>query len=279
MKSTGKFLVSVFGDCKAHKTTAEIIKAHSSNKTDIRKLAIGDIDLSGIKKVIDLGCGFGYFTEELLNAVSPDAVFYGIDCHEIYRKEYLRLCDQANHQAYYFTEGIQALAGFETNRPDLILSSYSMYFFREALPIIARINGNNGKLIIITHGDKHLQELADSIIDFIFRFRSEKITSLPFNDLLENFSGLHSYHLLKTYFENVKMTEYCNQLVFSGKNIKDLINYVSLKKPFFMPFNYLNDPEFLKEFQDYLSNSLGHDKELKINKNDLIFYCTNYKQV
>ena len=48
-----------------HKLTKNIISTYSTNRIDVRELALSNLDISNAEKVLDLGCGYGLFEEKL----------------------------------------------------------------------------------------------------------------------------------------------------------------------------------------------------------------------
>ena len=78
MNGKDSLLANVFKDAKKHQEIAGIIKDHLQPKTDIRQLALDGLDLSSSKRILDLGCGFGFFTEALKGRVSNDAIITGV---------------------------------------------------------------------------------------------------------------------------------------------------------------------------------------------------------
>ena len=55
-----------------HIRTKHIILNYSRNAGDIRKIALEGLDLSRVKRVLDLGCGYGFFTESLKGLLKND---------------------------------------------------------------------------------------------------------------------------------------------------------------------------------------------------------------
>jgi len=62
-----------------HETVSAILRQRSTNKSDVREVALRDLDLSSAKSILDLGCGFGFMEESLATRVAPDARFVGVD--------------------------------------------------------------------------------------------------------------------------------------------------------------------------------------------------------
>ncbi len=95
LNQTTKELAEVFMDVETHLKINNIIQNHSSNPQDIRAIALEGIDFSQAEKLLDLGCGFGFFSQALKGKIIPQARVTGIDCHSGYRDFYIDLCKKA----------------------------------------------------------------------------------------------------------------------------------------------------------------------------------------
>jgi len=91
-KQNSNGLAQVFGDANLHLSIANIIQKHLCNGKDIREVALNVLDLSKKKNIIDLGCGFGFFTRGLIGKVHHNAKITGIDRHSRNKQLYLSAC-------------------------------------------------------------------------------------------------------------------------------------------------------------------------------------------
>ena len=85
-------LSEVFRDASGHRESSAVILAHSTNKEDIREFALRNVNIKDATQVIDLGCGFGFFTMALKEKINNTAIVSGIDCFAEYREPYLSVC-------------------------------------------------------------------------------------------------------------------------------------------------------------------------------------------
>ncbi|MEA2101604.1 MAG: class I SAM-dependent methyltransferase, partial [Thermodesulfobacteriota bacterium] len=114
-----------------HRRTSEVIKNHSLNKDDIRGIALEGMDLSKITEVLDLGCGYGFFTEALKERLPANTRITGVDIIDAHnRASFLDTVSAFG----YSGEFVHMDAGaFIHETPgssfDLIIASYSLYFF------------------------------------------------------------------------------------------------------------------------------------------------------
>ena len=140
-------LAGVFRDATKHRQIAGIIGKYLLNRNDIREVALNEIELSDSKDILDLGCGFGFFTEALKDRVHQDARVTGIDRYPEYEWFYFQSCEKAGIKADFRSNGIDLIRKLNDNSFDLILCSYALYFFPEAIRDIARVLKDNGVLL------------------------------------------------------------------------------------------------------------------------------------
>lgn len=106
-------------------------------------------EVAGENTLLDVGCGEGFYTHkfnECANVVST----YGLDISKPavkYAAKRFKDC--------YFSVASSSNAPFENNAFDIITSVFSPLFDKE----LARLNNNNGTLIVASPGSNHLTEL------------------------------------------------------------------------------------------------------------------------
>ncbi len=72
-----KKIRKVFRNVQKHLLIGQLIRQFSTNKEDIRKTALRQVDLSNCQNVLELGCAFGAFTEALKDKLHPAAKITG----------------------------------------------------------------------------------------------------------------------------------------------------------------------------------------------------------
>jgi SAM-dependent methyltransferase len=268
-------LSEVFRDTSGHLESSEIIITHSSNKEDIREFALHNVNLEHAMKVVDLGCGFGFFTQSLKGKISPEAVVTGIDCFMEYREPYLTLCREAGYMGQFYGSGMNALSNFKPASVDLVLSSFSMYFFPEVIPRVASLLSPDGIFILITHYSTHLRELTDLISEILNKLGLPQKDSFPHDKLIRNFPAEEGLNRLFGYFEKIEKRDYPNELIFARGSTGELLKYVNYKKSFFLPDSVLKDPSLTRQVESFLLKKAGENKEFRITKKDAVFICTH----
>jgi len=225
-----KRIRAVFRDVQKHLAIAQFIRRFSTNKEDIRKKALINIDLSASRNVLELGCAFGSFTEALQGRLHPDAQITGMDMIPEYKPLFLDACRRAGYVGHFYSSGIQRIKKIRDNTFDLVICSYALYFFPEIIPDISRILRNKGYFITITHSRKDMHEMV-SIIKKITK-QSIKSPALPLEIIFEQFSAENGALLLKPFFGQITEIEFNNSLVFQSDDLDHFWNYFLFKNHF-----------------------------------------------
>ena len=97
----------VFRNVQRHLLIGELIRQFSTNKEDIRKTALSQIDLSNCQNVLELGCAFGAFTEALQGKLHPQAQITGLDIIPEYEHFFLDACKRAGYAGTFSSSGVE----------------------------------------------------------------------------------------------------------------------------------------------------------------------------
>ena len=275
MSDKNILLAEVFRDAGKHREVSEIISRHLVNKQDIRELALKGADLSNKKQILDLGCGFGFFTEALENRLDPDSIVTGIDRYPELEWFYLQSCDTAKLRGRFLSNGSQIISEMEDNSVDLVLSSYALYFFPEIIPHIPRILKKDGTLIAITHACPHMKEFTMYVRSILKDFGIEIKGALPYEDLIGNFCSMSGQQLLQPYFREMTLSSFDSKLYFGKNDFQDFKSYFDFKHSFFIPESLDPDDRLHKEVVSRIKMDFEQGKELQITKNDVIFICSH----
>lgn len=245
-----ELVIRSYADLGLHKTIGELIKGHSENKEDIREVAKRLVDLSKVRDILDLGCGYGWFEEALPNGFRS---ILGIDCLEANREGFLAVAKTVATNAQFVEMLLPAPINAEPESFDLVVSAYSLYFFPEILPEVRRILRPEGAFLIITHSASMLEE-GEEFFDFS-----------NLRQVINNFSAENGEALLKQYFGTVKAQDYHNALVFVKEEKDDLAKYIDFKREF---ISKDVSPAVVKAKMIYELEIRG---TMRFNKNDRIF--------
>lgn len=275
-KSIRKNLAAVFNDTDSHIKVAKIICDHLVNYQDIRNIALESIDFSNVRNILDLGCGFGYFTKGLIHKVRPETNITGIDCHLKYKQLYMKACSEAGLQGNFISSGISAIDAVKPKSVDLILCSYALYFFPDFIEQIACTLKDDGTFVVITHAQPHMKEFTHYVKSILLTEGIECNEPLPYESLIDGFSNENGKTLLSANFLNVKSINYIGRLLFESKDIEDFRDYFKFKRSFFIPCKESDIEELSSIILARMKNDIQRLSKFEISKNDIIYICKKH---
>ncbi|MBP8625918.1 MAG: class I SAM-dependent methyltransferase [Syntrophorhabdaceae bacterium] len=243
-------IVKGYSDHRFHKRIGELIKQYSKNKIDIRDEVKKLVDFSHYHRLLDLGCGYGWFLEPL--PASFDFIM-GIDCNAENESQFLSIAKNKSREAQFKRLFLPTHIDMPSGHFDIIVSAYSLYFFPEALPEIRRLMDPEGVFIVITHSKSMLIE-------------GERFFSFDnLRKVIESFSAENGYNILKKFYSRIDYVDYPNELIFTNKDSQALSQYIDFKRVF---IEKDANPEQVKE---RMLKELKERKLLSFNKDDRIF--------
>ncbi|MBN3036691.1 MAG: class I SAM-dependent methyltransferase [Bacteroidales bacterium] len=267
-------LADVFSDVAAHMSVAQIIRDHLTNRRDIRETALEGLDLSWVGNILDVGCGFGYFTEGLKGRISPGATATGVDLHPGYSDPYLEACRKCEFEGSYFATPVEGFKNPEHRIFDLILCSYSLYFFPQSIGHIVRSLNKGGIFVAITHSHRHMADFFRLIAQELVKQGMTDHDVLPYSHLISNFSDENGASLLATHFGHVEQRAHPGSLVFRQNDKEAFKDYFRLKSPFFLK-DPIHEMVFDEAILDKLLEIIDREGMIRINKDDVIFIGRN----
>jgi SAM-dependent methyltransferase len=243
-------VLNAYSDVGAHRKIGFLIRHHSENKEDIREIAKKALDWRNIHRILNLGCGYGWFEEALENRFD---LLVGIDLRDENREDYLRAARAISAACSFVRLELPSPFDMPSGSFDLIVSIYSLYFFPGILPEAKRLLAPEGAFLCITHSERMLEEAEE-----FFQFR--KLTKI-----IERFSAENGESHLKSYFRSVTHIDYHNSLVFEASDREDLHNYIFFKK------DAIASEVNSDLLEEKLLWEMGRKGILRLNKNDRIF--------
>jgi SAM-dependent methyltransferase len=268
-------LASVFKNASLHRKIAGIIRDHLNDKADIRLQALNGLDLSNARNILDLGCGFGFFSEALQGLVPEHAVVTGIDRFPEYEWFFFQSCDKAGVKGDFRCDGIQHIEKLESNAYDLILCSYALYFFPEVIPHIARVLKKDGCFIAITHMIPHMPEFTSYIRGILKEKGLILMADLPYESLISRFSNENGMEMLNPFFSSIRKHDFKAILTFGSNDHEPLVEYFNFKHHFFIPEAIDPEDELHQKVVSAIKRDLLEGNGMRVSKNDIIFICTN----
>lgn len=274
-KTKDEQLADVFRDVNLHAAIAEIIVRHSTNQQDIRALALSGLDLRSYRKILDLGCAFGFFSQALKGKVHPQAKIMGVDAWVEYKDQFISTTQKAGLESEFHAIDIHDIEKLPSSSFDLIICSYALYFFPEIIPYITKLLTHNGIFIALTHVSPHMIQLIDIIKTCLRSFGINTADCLPEEELINRFSSENGRQKLTPWFREIQQIEYKNSLKFDSTQYDDIIKYIRFKRLYFIPDGPSGRANILQLLEECIRKQLSTEKDFIISKNDIVFLCTD----
>jgi SAM-dependent methyltransferase len=264
----------VFKDVHEHQRIAELIQRFSTNKGNVQKIALEGLELGKCRQILDLGCAFGSFSEKLRGRVPPDASATGVDIIAAYESLYLAACGRASLRGRFFSTGSPILKTFPERSFDLVLCSYALYFFPEAIPDVARLLRTDGVFAVITHYRRSTGELIDLTKRILETNGLLRERDLPLEIITDRFSSDNGEALLKHWFGRVQVIDFNNKLVFTKQDTEYLLEYFRFKSPLYLTDAGLHAEAVLPLILEGLARASREHNGMAVSKDDRIFICS-----
>ncbi len=261
-----------------HIDTGRYILSYSKNTADIRDVALEGLDLRGVESAIDLGCSYGFFTEKMAPRLGKSAFITGIDIvDEENRDSFLRIVEAAGRRGRFIGGSADQVKHFESRTFDLVVASYSLYFFPHLIGEIGRILRRGGIFIAVTHTERSLDEIIGLIPGTMSRVGLESSGELAIRRLFRAFSMESGREKLEEFFDRIEIVVYPNKLVFPKENIEDCIDYLYKKRCLLFKEVIDEKPELLEHVMGEIFGELKaiaqREGAVEITKSDCIFRC------
>jgi SAM-dependent methyltransferase len=247
-----------------HAAISDIIRRRSSHAADVRDVALAGLNLRRAHRVLDLGCGFGFMTARVLPRLAKDALVLGVDTWEENRKPFVDAVTRAHRRAEFRAMRIGADLPWADKSFDLVLASYSLYFFPAVLGEIARLLHPQGLFLSITHSEDSFHAL--------YAVAGVAPGRTPLLALLRSFSAENGAAQLRRHFGRVEQIEYRNDLRFERTQFEDILRYVHCKIPLLLPHREPAD-EVPADVRSRLQRLMAEAPFFVIEKDDAIFRC------
>lgn len=267
-------LRATFGRVKLHRLVGHIIRHYSTNKADICRLALEGISFSTPVRVLDLGCGYGQFTAHLKGLLPAGSACLGIDQMESNRPAYLQAVEEAGLEGCFRCAPVERIADLAPRSFDLILASYSFYFFTPILPRIARILTTEGWFISITHSTRALRELITDMEVALGQGSPSGKRILP---LQADFNAENGVRKLSPYFRQVERILYPNRLVFPFSELERCFYYLDFKGALLRDEDVEIETGFTERLHAVVRDKSRREGSYILTKDDAIFRCRGPK--
>lgn len=257
--------------------TRYIIKTYSTNKSDIRDIALNGLNLKNVKRVLDIGCGYGFFVEKLKGMLDDGAIIIGIDMVENNREPFLHSVASIQYKGEYITGNADVITNMAKSSFDLIITSYSLYFFPNLMREISRILAPHGIFIAVTHSKNTLQEVLGIINTCMERLNIKTMEKTLISRLFLAFSREEGKVQLENHFKRVEQIDFMNSLIFPHEYIEDCIFYIEKKKNLIYKEVLERSPNKFEAMRRCVELNIAEISKnngvLTINKDDAVFRC------
>jgi len=247
-----------------HETISTIIQRHSTNSTDVREFVLRDQDLSSAKEILDLGCGFGFMSEALACRAAPDARLVGVDAWGSNEAPFLKKVSSTGRSASFECIQVDSRLPWPDQSFDLVVCSYSLYFFMDVLPEVARVLAPRGLFLALAHSENSFVGLLRAA--GIAEDGSELLA------LSRRFSAENGSDVLNRWFGGVRRVDYDNALRFQAPHLDELLTYLRFKLPFLVPGSEPGD-DLPPAMAHRARSSLLGLGEVVVEKSDAAFWC------
>lgn len=268
--------VDVFQNVDRFVWSADFIARHSSNREDIREVALQGLDLRSCSEILDIACAFGFCVPCLKDKVRAEARITGIELCSDYKQLFLKAADRAGLHGEFLAADVSALDRLPPGTFDLVLCSFALYFFPKVIPAIARVLKPDGFFIALAHAEGHLDEITRQVKEYL---NSRSVLCGGGNQpcleqMIQSFSDTNGHSLLSPWFKKVNMTLFKNSLLIRAEDFVELKKYIRFKHSFFVPKTTVPWEEVIEQVEKLLWKRIQVETELQISKDDAIFVCT-----
>lgn len=272
-----KDLEYTYQDQEVHRAINRLIRDHSTNQTDIRDFAFASLDFARVDSILDLGCAFGFSILGLAGRIKPKTHILGLDLQAAYQQPFLAACKEIGAIGEFHLSDVAELASYPAASFDLVIASFSLYFFPAAIGDIANVLKEDGCFVAITHSEEMLREMIGHIPRVMRDLGIEVPELLRIQELLRTFSYENGGELLAPHFAEVERRLFENRLRFCTDDLSALAGYLDIKKHLFLKELYDQAPDSvgaaLQTIMGTLADEVGSGKCFECNKDDGVFIC------
>ena len=253
-----------FEEPERHEAISSMLARRSTNREDIRQALLAGLELGWARDVLELGCGFGFLSEAVAARLAPGARYHGVDACAANAVPFTRRVAAMGRQPSFLHLRVARELPWPARTFDLVLCSWSLYFFPAIITEIARVLRSGGLLLAITHDERAFSGLLDAA-GLAAQGREAEV-------LLRRFSAQNGASLLAPWFRRVERVDYPNRLRFGLEHEDDLLAYLTFKLPVLLA-EPPPGPALPPEVAAAARATLCAEGEVWVEKDDACFRC------
>ena len=188
-----------FGSVKSHRRIGKIIRQHSTNDSPIEAVAYSSVNFNKKIRIADVGCGYGRSIEYITGIAPKSSKYIGFDLVKSNERKFIELTKRLGYSGEFVCGDADRISDYPDQYFDLILCNYSLYFFVESLPNIAKKLNYNGLFIAITHSDRSLYELLSDLQKIFNLEYAPTWSDFGSEPILDNFNSKNGVEILMQY--------------------------------------------------------------------------------
>ena len=235
----------------------------STNKYDWFEWIFDQIDLTGKKNVLELGCGSGQLWERNLFRMPEDISVTLTDFSEgMVNSAKSRL---KGARGFEFKVADAQEIPYRNGVFDIVIANHMLYHMqsrKKAISEISRVLKDDGILYSTTNGINHMKDLKDIVVAF------DDSIQYSVGEMAKDFGLENGAGQLKDFFSNVKLIRYDNILKVTDADA--LINYVMSSKGWGNIGEKMTDNKIM-EFRGYLMEIMKKDNYIEIKTDSGMF--------
>lgn len=275
---TRKDIVSAYEVIQEHRRAKNVIQEHARNPRDIREVALEGLDLTDVLRVLDLGCGYGFFTESLSGRLRADARILGIDLVDRNnRTAFLDTVSGMGYEGEFICAPADLIRDMDEADFDLVIASYSLYFFPHLINEIARVLSPHGVFIAVTHSRHSLKEVTGLVPRSMEKAGVAPPPEITLSRLFGSFCLENGRELLGASFDEIERIVYPNELVFPLERVGECIDYLDTKRHLIfkdaMESHPLKIDDMVTFFHDMVFEHARARGGIVLSKDDAVFRC------
>ncbi len=238
-------------------------QSFSTNKYGWFKWIFDQIDLTGNKKVLELGCGNGQLWEKNLYRIPDDISITLTDFSE---GMVTSVKNWMNGDARFKYNIVDAQKiPYESGKFDVVIANHMLYHMpdrKKAISEISRVLKDDGILYSTTNGLNHMKDLKDIVIAF------DDSIQYSVGEMAKDFGLENGAAQLEEFFSDIKLVRYENLLRVT--DVEALIKYVVSSKGWGNIGEKMTDRKII-DFREYLTGIMKKDNCIKIKTDSGMF--------